>query len=128
MIQCVKQIWKGGKCEYWHSKSITKHKLELLTHLVQKLESLSGCAFHTKRYFCPFFSNGTLGTTVALLEAKLQRFLCRVIFGGFWVQTSTWVLMNRRKSLNPPKIALLGNCRSSASIRANNVPKVPFER
>ena len=84
--------------------------------------------FLQKDTFVHYLSSGTLGTTVALLEAELQQFPCSVIFGGFWVHTSTWALMNRRKLLNPPKIALLGNCRSSASIRATNVLKVPFER
>ena len=67
------------------------------------------------------------GSLYCAETARAQMFLCTVIFGGFWVHTSTWALINRRKLLNPPKIALFGNCRSSASIRATNVPKVPFE-
>ena len=67
-------------------------------------------------------------TFVALMEAELQQLPCRVIFGGFRALTGTWALMNRRKLQNPPKIALYGNCRSSASRRATKVPKVPFGR
>ena len=84
--------------------------------------------FIQKDTFVHYLSNGTLGSIVALLEAELQQFPCKVIFGGFWVLTSAWALMNRKKLLNRPKIALLGNCSSSASTRATNVPKVPFER
>ena len=28
MIHCVKQIWEGGICEYWYTKSITKPEFE----------------------------------------------------------------------------------------------------
>ena len=81
--------------------------------------------FIQKDTFVHYLSNGTLGSIVALLEAELQQFPCKVIFGGFWVLTSAWALMNRKKLLNRPKIALLGN---SASKRTTMLPKVPFER
>ena len=56
------------------------------------------CILYKKDTFVNYLLNGTLGTTVALFEAELQQFLCSVIFRGFWVHTSTWELMNRRKT------------------------------
>ena len=81
------------------------------------------CILYEKDTFVNYLSNGTLGTTVAVLEAELQQFPYSVVFADFFVHTSTWELMNRRMLLNPPKIALLGNCRSLASIRVTNIER-----
>ena len=49
---------------YWHSKSMTKPKLELVTHIVQKIEILSGCAFDTKNKPLSIIFQMGMGTTV----------------------------------------------------------------
>ena len=41
------------------------------------------CILYKKDTFVHYLSNGTLGTTVALLEAELQQLPNRAIFGGF---------------------------------------------
>ena len=125
---CHTNLWRGGKHENWYSKSITKHKLELPTYLVQKLDILSRCAFYKKISFVHYLSNGTLGTFVALMEAELRQLLCRVIFArfcNFLLFLSAQVLVSAQ---NLPNITLHSNCCSSASIGAKKVPKVPFER
>ena len=87
---CVSnKSWRGGKCEYWHSKSI--FFLELLTYIVWKLESFTGCAFSTKRYLSPlsikwhlenhFSPFGGWVTTVPL-QCYIQRFLSTHKYGA----------------------------------------------
>ena len=114
---------RGVKCEYLHSKVITKHKLELPTHLVQKLESLCGGSFYKKKNtFVQYLSNGTMGTFVALKEAELQKLPSKVFFGvfsNFLLFMNAQVLVCTQKPLN---ITFHGNT------RATMVPKAPFER
>ena len=70
--------------EFKHSKSITEPKLELLSHVVQKIENLSGCSFYTKKdTSVHYLSNDTFGMFVALMEAELRQLPIGAFFGGF---------------------------------------------
>ena len=72
--------------------------------------------------------NGTLGTCVSLMEAKVSQLKLRVIFSGFCnflFFMSAEILVGVQ---NPPKITLHCNWRRSASISATQAPKVPFKR
>ena len=110
---------RGGKYEYWHSKSITKPNLELLTHLVPKLESLSGFSFYAKTdVFVHYLSNGTLGKFEDIMEAELRQRPSKAIFGGF---------SKKKLFLCSLNITLHGNYCNSASKRATMVPKLSFE-
>ena len=120
---------RGGKCEYWHSKSITNPKLELLTHLVWKLESLTGCAFYTKRHLCPLSFKWHLGNICspygswATTVTKQGYFWLIQQLSSIYECPGTCVYLKR-----PLNITLHGNCCNSASKRATMVSKVPFER
>ena len=70
-------------CEYWHSKSITKPKLELEPHLVLKLDILSESAFYKKRYIGPLSFKWHLGNLCSYDSCRAG--LYSADFGHSWV-------------------------------------------
>ena len=49
MIPCFVEIFRGGKYEYRHSKSITKPKYKLPPDLGQKQDVFADSAFYNKK-------------------------------------------------------------------------------
>ena len=49
LIPCLVEIFEWGKCEYRHSKSITKPKYKLPPDLAQKQDVFSDSAFYNEK-------------------------------------------------------------------------------